>query len=213
MFCNKCGARLPEESAFCPKCGAPVATAPEDTITATDPAPEDSKDVGTKIKVPVIIVAAVIIFAGIFIAVSINRKSQGLDITAGNVNACELYNPSLGVGIRLDMKKTIVDQKLGTPVPVGVDYRYTDTYLDASYIGGKLAAMYITYPNDRWLTMDGITIGTTTEELQQLLGQPDSIEHDDKWWCYAYGTKVTGFEINRDFVMSIIIYDRAWINE
>ncbi len=28
MFCTNCGAKLPEGSKFCPKCGKPVTTAP-----------------------------------------------------------------------------------------------------------------------------------------------------------------------------------------
>lgn len=211
MFCNKCGAQLPEESAFCPKCGAPVVVAPENSTSITPPAPEVSKAVGAKSKVPFIITVAVIVFTAILVNAAMGQNGQGHDITANNVDICELYNPSLGVGFRLGMKKTVVDQKLGTPVPVGEDYRYTDTYLYGSYVGGKLAHMYISYPNDRWITKGGITIGTNTEELQQLLGQPDSIEADGKWWYYANGAKVTGFEINHDFVMSVYIYDRALI--
>lgn len=213
MFCNKCGAQLPEESAFCPKCGAPVAVVPEgpDEIPVSEP--EAGEVVGAKSKLPAILMAAVVVFVVIFVAVSINRKIQGLDITAKNVNFCELYNPSLGVGLRLEMKKDVVDRKLGTPDSLGDSYRYTDTYLYGSYAEGKLAHMYISYPNDRWITKNGVTIGTTTDELRQLLGQPNSIEHDDQWWYYIFGSKVTGFEINRDFVMSIYIYDRALVNE
>ena len=31
MFCRKCGAVLPDGSAFCPKCGTPVSGAPQGT--------------------------------------------------------------------------------------------------------------------------------------------------------------------------------------
>lgn len=209
MFCNKCGAKLPEESAFCPKCGAPVAATPEDIVTTTVSVSENSEVVGTKSKIPVSIVATVIVLAVIIISVSMYRKSQGLDITAGNVNACELYNPSLGVGLRLEMKKDLVDQKLGTPDPSGDEYLYADTYLYGEYVDGKLAVMYITYPNERWITKNGVTIGTTADELRQLLGQPNSTSEDGRYWFYTFGSKATMFEINRDFVMSIYIADRA----
>lgn len=227
MFCNKCGKQLPEGSAFCPKCGAPVVNEPEEdtaeVATIAEPTPENndarptsegSKDEDTKSRLPVIIVAVLIVFAVIFIAISANRKNQGLDINAESVAITELYNPSLGIGLRLGMTKTVVDQKLGAPQPSGDDYLYKDTYLYVSYVGGKLAHMYISWPNDRWVTKKGAAMGITADELQRLLGQPNSIQHDGKWWYYySSGNKVTGFEIIRDSVMSIYIYDATLISE
>lgn len=207
MFCNKCGAQLPEESAFCPKCGAPVTAVPEEAAAIAKSESEDNEAVDVERKSRAIFVYAAIVFAVIVVVVFSYRQSLGL-----GVHTCELYNPSLGVDFRLGMKKTTVDQKLGTPDPIGDSYRYTDAYLYASYVNGKLAHMYISYPNDRWTTKNGVTIGTTTDELRQLLGKPNSIEHDDKWWYYAYGSKIAGFEIIKDSVMSIYIYDRALTN-
>lgn len=226
MFCNKCGKELPDGSAFCPKCGAPVvdeAEGPAEAAGIAEPVPEnsetgsaseDSEGASIKSRLPVIIVAALIVFAVIFIAVSANRKNQGLDINAESVAIAELYNQSLGVGLRLGMTKTVVDQKLGAPQPSGDDYLYKDTYLYVSYVDGKLAHMYISWPNDRWVTKNEVNIGITSDELQQLLGQPNSIQHDGKWWYYySSGNKVTGFEVIRDSVMSIYIYDATLITE
>lgn len=225
MFCNKCGKELPEGSAFCLKCGASVVDEAEDTVETAaiaEPAPEnnetesaseDNAGEGTKSRLPVIIVATLIVFVVIFIAVSANRKNQGLDINAESVAINELYNPSLGIGLRLGMTKTAVDQKLGEPQLAFGEYLYRDTYLYATYSGGKLVSMFITWPNERWVTKNGATTGITADELQELLGKPNSIEHDDKWWYYVYGNKVTGFEIVRDSVVSIYIYDSTLIAE
>ena len=216
MFCNKCGEQLPEGSAFCLKCGAAVEaeaeSAPENTTTA-EPTPENSESTGTKNKLPIIIVAAIIIFSVVFVAVSANRKNQGLDINAESVAINELYNPSLGIGLRLGMNKSYVDKQLGAPQSSGDDYLYKDTYLYVSYSSGKLAHMYISWPNERWITKNGAAIGITADELQQLLGQPDSIEHNGKWWYYFSGNRVTGFEIIRDSVSSIYIYDQTLVTE
>lgn len=217
MFCNKCGKELPEGSAFCLKCGAPVVDTAEvaaESATITEPASKDTKVKNAKNKLPEIILAALVVFTVIFISVSASRISQGLDITANSVAVDELYNPSLGIGLRLGMTKDVIDQKLGTPDPSGGDYRYTDTYLYVSYVDGKLAHMYISWPNDRWITKNGVTMGITADELRQLLGEPDSIEHDDKWWYYhSSGSKVTGFEIIRGSVASIYIYDASLVAE
>ena len=216
MVCNKCGEQLPDGSAFCLKCGAPVvgeAESAAEDVAIVEPAPEDSESKGPKSKLPIVIVTALIIFSVIFISVSANRKNQGLDINAESVAINELYNPSLGIGLRLGMTKNVVDQKLGTPQSSGDDYLYKDTYLYVSYSGGKLAHMYISWPNERWVTKNGATMGIAADELQQLLGQPDSIEHDGKWWYYFSGNKVTGFEVVRDSVISIYIYDRTLVTE
>lgn len=216
MICNKCGEQIPDGSVFCLRCGAPVEgeaeRAPENA-TIIEPISEDSEGESTKSKFPIIIVAVLIIFSAVFIAVSANRKNQGLDINAESVAINELYNPSLGIGLRLGMTKTVVDQKLGEPQLAFGEYLYKDTYLYATYSGGKLASMLITWPNERWVTKNGAMMGITADELQQLLGQPNSIEHDDKWWYYVYGNKVTGFEIVRDSVMSIYIYDQTLVTE
>lgn len=223
MFCNKCGKQLLEGSAFCLKCGAPVVNEAEATVAEdTDPAPKSNEDGimpgskdegGVKTKRSTVIMAALIVIIVLFIAVTAYRKVKGLDINARSVTISGLYNPSLGIGLRLGMSKSVVDQKLGIPQPSGDSYLYKDTYLYVSYVNGKLAHMYISWPNDHWITKNGATIGITTDELQQLLGQPDSIQHDDKWWYYYSGNKVTGFEVVRDSVMSIYIYDTTLISE
>lgn len=128
---------------------------------------------------------------------------------ASNLDILELYNPSLDVTLQLGMEKTVVDQKLGTPVSVGADYDYTDAGLYVSYADGKLSSMLITYPNNRWITKNGVTIGTTADELQQLLGEPDFIE--DEFWTYMNELKFTMFEIDKDLVSSISIADAALI--
>lgn len=124
-----------------------------------------------------------------------------------NLDILELYNPSLGVTLQLGMEKTVVDQKLGTPVPDKDNYEYTDTGLHATYADGKLSSMIIGHPNDQWITKNGVTIGTTTDELQQLLGQPDSIYGDGTVWNYDNGSKFTTFLIDKDLVLSISIAD------
>lgn len=215
MFCNKCGEQLPEGSSFCPRCGAPIAaeqTCPTPAeSTETPPSAEENKAVPPKSKTPIIIAIAVIIIA--FITILSYRQHQGLNITADTVTLTQLYNPSLGIGLQLGMDKSYVDKHLGAPQSSGDDYLYKDTYLYVSYANGKLAHMYISWPNERWITKNGATIGITADELQQLLGKPNSIQHDDKWWYYFSGNKVAGFEIIRDSVMSIYIYDQTLVTE
>lgn len=216
MFCNKCGAELPEGSSFCLKCGAPVVHETEGTAeipVITEPTQKNDKAKGLKYKLPEIILVALIVFTVILIIVSIVRTSQGSDINAGSVAITELYNPSLGVGLRLGMSKSVVDQKLGEPQLINGEYFYNDTQLYVKYSDGKLSSMNITWSNDQWITKSGVSVETTVDELRQLLGEPDSIEHDDKWWYYVSGNIVTGFRVSSNSIMSIYIYDETLIGE
>ncbi len=217
MYCNKCGKEMPNDSHFCPSCGAK--NVQEDSVT------QNLNDIPTQVVADrtttifkkkgltppmlagIVILATVIAFALVYLV-------SHPKITAESVTISQLYNTDLGVGLRLNTPKSKVDQLLGKPESYGDSYLYSDTYLYANYKNGKLISMYIEYPNDRWITAKNTAVETTTDDLINRFGEPTSIEHDDKWWYYTTGYTITGFEINQysQDVMSIFIYDQREVS-
>lgn len=211
MICQNCGNEIPEESAFCLNCGAAIQSpsCPEDDMAQPDAVSvNDTPARISKVKWRWIIAAAVAIVALVAVMAYADQ------VTPHRLTSTQLYNEELGVGLKLGMSKSRVDKLLGEPERVDDAYCYRDTNLYAHYYNGKLAAMYVTFPNQRWHTIGGIVTGTDTDWLVATIGQPASIQHDDTWWYYYRGNQVAGFEINRfgGEIMSIYIYDENWPN-
>lgn len=198
--CPECKAEISDKAISCPNCGFPlsksqVSDGSLEGIPTSLASDEDSTfhtDSKSKKKhnwIAIIGVCVVVIMLlGCFYVL------QG-KITADNVQCSQLYNSSLGFGIELGMSKSSIDKVLGQPVMSGSDYLYSGQHLYAKYKDGKLISMYVEYPNDRWITYGGICPGSTFEDVEAKLGEPNSIEHDDLWWYYASrGGAVTGFK-------------------
>lgn len=223
ITCPECNHEISDQAKMCPHCGFPLSfsstSTPEETAsTASTASLEDipvapdnsdsSASTAKRSKLPKII--AIATCAIVFVLIIISQTH----ITANNVKQHELYNKTLDVGLRLGTSKSSVDKKLGSPELSFGNYFYPDVYLYTQYVSGELASFYVEYPNDRWITKGGITIGSTTDEITEKFGKPASIEHDDRWWYYVSNNGITGFEINSfdNTVMAIYIYDPSKIN-
>lgn len=217
MYCNKCGKEIPNDSHFCPSCGAKIMQ--EDSVAQnlndipTQVVAEQTATVSKKKGLTPPMFAGIVILA-IVIAFAFVYLVSHPKITAESVAISQLYNTDLGIGLRLNTSKSKVDQLLGNPEPYGDSYLYSDTYLYANYKNGKLISMFIEYPNDRWITAKNTAVGISSDDLITRFGEPTSIEHDDKWWYYTTGYITTGFEINQysQDVMSIFIYDQREVS-
>lgn len=207
MICQNCGKDVPEESTFCLNCGAALQTASssgKDSNASTEPV--DAAATTRTIRIKWIVAAIAIIIALVALTVYVNQ------VTPQRLTSTQLYNQELGVGLKLGMSKSKVDELLGEPERVDEAYCYRDTNLYAHYYNGKLAAMYVTFPNQRWHTVGGIVVGSASDDLAAVIGKPDSIQHDDTWWYYHHSNQVAGFEVSRfgNEIMSIYIYDENW---
>ncbi len=212
MYCHKCGKQIPDESSFCPSCGVKVVVA-EGYSSQENSMSSLTQNDTTQIERPsnkrfMLILGIAVLFV-LTVAIGMLSNSK---ITANNVKISQIYNENLGVGLKINMSKNEVDKLLGVPVISGGDFLYTETYVYTQYRNGKLASMYIEYPNDRWITSKGITIDTSTDDLTTLLGDPVSIEQDGKWWYYTSSNIVTGFNVSHEKVIAIYIYDREKLN-
>lgn len=217
MYCNKCGEQIPDGSKYCLRCGYEV-LGQDASSEPTSPEPDkpDDRDVQaqkgcevapkkTSKKIGVVVVALLVIL----VAVLWTRSATGAGITRNNVRLTQLYNTELGRGLKLGVTKANVDSILGLPEVRSEDYLYDSAYLCARYQDGRLVSMYIEYPNDRWITAGGLTVGMSEDELISRLGKPASIEHDDKWWYYISGQTVTGFNVVYGQINAIFIYTQT----
>lgn len=227
ITCPECEKQISDKAATCPNCGYPLAdihnaqdASPdgmEASESTTDDVPLDcnlQNSSTSKKSVPgrvsAIIAGVAILLIALFFIVPSMKK-----ITADNVKITQLYNTSLGFGLKLGMSKYSIDTALGAPEMSYGEYLYPDQYLYAQYNNGKLISMYIEYPNDRWITSGGVTSGSDLDLVKESFGEPDGIEHNDEWWYYATGNIVTGVKVfkSTEMVDAIFIYDSNWASK
>ena len=80
MYCNKCGKEIPDESVFCPECGAKVEKLPPPAVGTCPPAEEVSSGMNIGIIVASLFVPLVGIVMGIIYMRDPNPKKKA----AGN---------------------------------------------------------------------------------------------------------------------------------
>lgn len=99
MFCKNCGAQIGDDSAFCENCGAPVAAAQKAAAPAPAPAPSAApkaakqnkpKKKKTGLIVLLVIIGAILIAAGVYVATMFPLKvsadtAAALTTTTGNM--------------------------------------------------------------------------------------------------------------------------------
>lgn len=212
MNCPNCGKEIPAESAFCLSCGAAIPTSswPEKGEELSEPGAIGKPAWPGEIKWAWVIGGAAVVAIIVIFALA----SYSAPVTPDRLTSTQLYNKELGVGLKLGMSKSQIDGLLAVPDRVDDAYCYRDTGLYAHYYGGKLAAMYVSYPNQSWHTTGGIVVGSSSDDLTAVIGQPDSVQYNDTWWYYFHGDQVAGFEINsyNNKITSIYIYNSNWAN-
>lgn len=209
--CPECGKEVSTEAVACLNCGYPVAkilnseSQTNITVNQTDNTESQTNhhsEPKKKTSGVAIAVVAIIAVVGILVGNTLGNK-----ITYDSVKKTELYNVELGIGLKLGMEKEEVDELLGEPVKEFGNYLYTDSYMYTTFFDGKLASMYIEYPNDRWVTENELTIDSPGEDIKSAFGEPQYNPGDDEWWYYITGNTVSGFKVVNERVFSIYIYD------
>ena len=222
ITCPECGKQISDKAEACPNCGYPLADlhnvkeVSQGDMEASENSADDatmncnSTNENTPVKSKFSKLTAIV--SGIAILIVLLVFILPTKITAQNVKITQLYNTSLGFGLKLGMSKDSIDKVLGDPEMSYGDYLYPDQYLYAQYNNGKLISMYIEYPNDRWVTSGGVTAGADLDSVKETFGEPDGIEHNDEWWYYATGNIVTGVKVfkSSEKVDAIYIYDSNW---
>lgn len=222
ITCPECKKEVSDQALSCPHCGYPLQQGGEnDTQPVSEPSPVivqpiETQDSGVisvpsateqkkNAKIPYIVLGVIMV---VLVAIII-IKFSGNKMTASTVDTNGLYNRSLGVGVRLGTTKKDVDKLLGPPEQAYEQYIYPDG-LYISYADGKVDSLTVQYPSNQWVTKKGITIESTTEDLEKLLGTPESIQdYHSEWWYYRKGTGDIGFRIVADKVNMVYIYDNT----
>jgi outer membrane protein assembly factor BamE (lipoprotein component of BamABCDE complex) len=217
ITCPECNHELFDQTLSCPHCGYPLrqdnslislsAVITQDAYTTATSQATLTKESQTltnseyqknnhSIKWFVIGTVVIVILIALFAFFSGDNK-----VTKDNVDFDSMYNTELGAGIRLGQSKSEVKEVLGAP-----SKSYERYGIQISYMDGKIASIYIENPNDRWITKNGVKIGSTGDELITLLGKPTSLENSNKLWFYHQDSYTAVFEVTGNQVVSIFIY-------
>ena len=197
--CLKCGQMNEETNKFCGNCAAQLDQ--NTTIQDVDPELElgsvkDNQSATDTIKPNPIrywkILIAVLVVA-IVIAVAAFRNMSGKKITQKNVDAFSVYNTELGVGVRLGMSKTEIDQLLGEPVE-GDEYEYKDD-LFVTYKDGKAVVFCIGVNNVKanWVVYKSLSKNSTQADSEKSLGIPTGEASDGEapYAIYVFDKNMT----------------------
>ena len=67
MFCNKCGAQLPDNATFCSKCGAPISNAFQTAQQPSQAKPKNNKPIiiGLSVAIVVLLIPLIILISKI----------------------------------------------------------------------------------------------------------------------------------------------------
>ena len=238
ISCPECGREISDKAVSCPHCGYPLTPAKEtepkevnanggsgsesaqpaepvkkpterifSDIDEETPPPAEKEEKGFSPTVKAVLIIAATIFL-IFVVVCSVTASR---VTKENVGIDGMYNDTLGVGVKIGMKKAKVDKLLGSPDLVYDSYEYPNG-LYIQYKDGKVVAMAISAVDNTWKTKEGITLGCITDDVIKALGEPRSIAHDDKWWYYGSGAVVLGLEVYMKKVVMVYIYNSNEVN-
>lgn len=211
IICPECGRDISDKAVSCPHCGYPLDKPPESHTLASsnvsEPARASAAPKSRKTAKWLLITAAAL--AVILLLVYTVRPRP---VTKSNLDIDGMYNDVLGVGVKLGMSKSSVDEILGTPKLEFEMFSYPNG-LYVSYVDGKVSALSIQYVDDAWKTKGGVTLGMTDKDLAAALGDPNSIEHDNEWWYYFSGNCVLGLRVLSGTIRAVYIYDRTKVGQ
>lgn len=136
-------------------------------------------------------------------------------VTKDNMKENAVYDTVFGEAIHLGMRKSNVDKIWGMPTKRGDYFDYDG--IEVGYRDGRVDAIMVmwTLNGGRWITKQGIAVGSTAEDLLQAYGEPVETIGDEILLMadYEFTYKFTDannytvkFFITLGEVQSILIY-------